>query len=39
LLIEWPVDQAEPVKYSLSTLLATTSLNDLVSAVCQRWRI
>lgn len=39
LLIEWPADQAEPVKYILSTLPATISLNDLVSAAYQRWRI
>ena len=39
LLIEWPMDQAEPVKYILSTLPESTPLNDLVSAVYQRWRI
>jgi SRSO17 transposase len=39
LLIEWPADQAEPVKYILSTLPASTPLNDLVSAAYQRWRI
>ena len=39
LLIEWPADQAEPVKYILSTLPASISLNDLVSAAYQRWRI
>ena len=39
LLIEWPADQAEPVKYILSTLPETTSLGDLVSAAYQRWRI
>ncbi len=39
LLIEWPADQAEPVKYILSTLPATISLNDLVSTAYQRWRI
>jgi len=39
LLIEWPADQAEPVKYILSTLPETTSLNDLVNAAYQRWRI
>jgi SRSO17 transposase len=39
LLIEWPADQAEPVKYILSTLPETTSLSDLVSAAYQRWRI
>ena len=39
LLIEWPVEQAEPVKYILSTLPESTALNDLVSCVYQRWRI
>jgi SRSO17 transposase len=31
--------QAEPTKYFLSTLPATTPLNELVSAAHQRWRI
>ncbi len=39
LLIEWPVEQAEPVKYILSTLPESTPLNDLVSSAYQRWRI
>lgn len=39
LLIEWPVEQAEPVKYILSTLLESTPLNDLVDSAYQRWRI
>ena len=39
LLIEWPADQKEPVKYILSTLPEDTPLNDLVSAAYQRWRI
>jgi SRSO17 transposase len=39
LLIEWPADQAEPVKYILSTLPENTPLNDLVNAAYQRWRI
>ena len=39
LLIEWPVDQHEPLKYWLSTLPADTALNDLVAAAHQRWRI
>lgn len=39
LLIEWPVEQAEPVKYILSTLPESTALNDLVSCAYQRWRI
>ena len=39
LLIEWPVEQAEPVKYILSTLPESTPLKDLVSCAYQRWRI
>lgn len=39
LLIEWPVEQAEPVKYILSTLPESTPLNDLVGCAYQRWRI
>lgn len=39
LLIEWPVGQAEPVKYILSTLPESTPLNDLVGSAYQRWRI
>ena len=39
LLIEWPADQDEPLKYWLSTLPADTPLNDLVAAAHQRWRI
>jgi SRSO17 transposase len=39
LLIEWPQAQDEPTKYFLATLPATTSLQDLVSAAHQRWRI
>lgn len=39
LLIEWPVEQAEPVKYILSTLPESTALNDLVGCAYQRWRI
>jgi SRSO17 transposase len=39
LLIEWPADQDEPLKYWLSTLPADTALNDLVAAAHQRWRI
>jgi SRSO17 transposase len=39
LLIEWPADQDEPLKYWLSTLPAGTALNDLVAAAHQRWRI
>ncbi len=39
LLIEWPVDQAEPSKYWLSTLPAGTALVDLVKTAKMRWRI
>ena len=39
LLIEWPVERAEPVKYILSTLPESTPLNDLVGCAYQRWRI
>jgi len=39
LLIEWPQDQPEPVKYILSTLPEDIALGDLVSCAYQRWRI
>lgn len=39
LIIEWPKDQAEPVKYILSTLPEGTPLNGLIGAAYQRWRI
>lgn len=39
LLIEWPADQAEPVKYILSSLPESTALDDLVGCAYQRWRI
>ena len=39
LLIEWPAEQQEPVKYILSTLPEDTPLNELVGAAYQRWRI
>ena len=39
LLIEWPTDQAEPIKYILSTLTEDMPIKDLVSAAYQRWRI
>ncbi|MCA1606712.1 MAG: IS701 family transposase [Acidobacteria bacterium] len=39
LLIEWPVDQAEPSKYWLSTLPAGTALVELVRVAKMRWRI
>ena len=39
LLIEWPRDEAEPTKYWLSTLPATTPVADLVRLAKLRWRI
>lgn len=39
LLIEWPKGEAEPTKYWLSTLPATTKLADLVATTKLRWRI
>jgi SRSO17 transposase len=39
LLIEWPKNQAEPSKYWLATLPATTSLVQLVKTAKMRWRI
>ena len=39
LLIEWPIDQAEPTKYWLSTLPADSALVDLVKTAKMRWRI
>lgn len=39
LLIEWPKGEAEPTKYWLSTLPATTKRADLVAMAKQRWRI
>ncbi len=39
LLIEWPRDEAEPTKYWLSTLPATTPIADLVRLAKLRWRI
>ncbi len=38
-LIEWSSDEAEPTKYFLSTLPATTGRRDLVNATKLRWRI
>jgi SRSO17 transposase len=38
-LIEWPLDEAEPTKYFLSTLPATISRRALVNATKLRWRI
>ena len=39
LLIEWPKNEAEPIKYFLSTLAATTPLRELVRVTKLRWRI
>ena len=39
LLIEWPIDDAEPLKYYLSNLPEDTALNDLVAQAHMRWRI
>jgi hypothetical protein len=39
LLAEWPVGQAEPVKYWLSNLPETTPLVELVRLGKLRWRI
>jgi SRSO17 transposase len=39
LLIEWPEDDAEPLKYYLSTLPESITLNDLVTQAHMRWRI
>lgn len=39
LLIEWPEDDPEPLKYWLSTLPADTPLDELVATAKLRWRI
>ena len=39
LLIEWPKNEAEPVKYFLSTLPAATPVQELVRVAKLRWRI
>jgi SRSO17 transposase len=39
LLVEWPAGEPEPTKYYLSTLPADTTLEALVAAAHQRWRI
>jgi len=39
LLVEWPKDDAEPIKYFLSTLPADTSIQELVRVAKLRWRI
>jgi SRSO17 transposase len=39
LLIEWPLDEKEPMKFWLSTLDATVTFAHLVHMTKQRWRI
>ena len=39
LLVEWPEGEEAPTKYSLSTLPATASLQDLVHSQKTRWMI
>jgi SRSO17 transposase len=39
LLVEWPLDESLPTKYWLSTLDASTGLQDLVDTAKLRWRI
>ncbi|MGH8518853.1 MAG: IS701 family transposase [Panacagrimonas sp.] len=39
LLIEWPLDEKEPMKFWLSTLGATITFAHLVHMTKQRWRI
>jgi SRSO17 transposase len=39
LLVEWPADKAEPVKYWLSNLPETTPMVELVRLGKLRWRI
>ena len=39
LLIEWPEDSPEPIKYWLSTLPPSTSLRRLVDSAQLRWRV
>jgi hypothetical protein len=39
LLVEWPADKPEPVKYWLSNLPETTPLVELVRLGKLRWRI
>jgi SRSO17 transposase len=39
LLIEWPTGEAEPTKYFLSTLPASTPLKELIRVAKLRWRI
>ena len=39
LLVEWPANDAEPLKYYLSTLPEDIPLNELVAQAHRRWRI
>ena len=39
LLVEWPKEEAEPIKYVLSTLPADTPLKELARVTKLRWRI
>ena len=39
LLIEWPADKDEPLKYWLSTMPADTAIAELVDTAKLRWRI
>ena len=39
LLIEWPAEDADPLKYYLSSLPEDIALNDLVAQAHMRWRI
>jgi len=39
LVIEWPSDQEEPIKFWLSTLAGNLSLKKLVASIMGRWRI
>jgi SRSO17 transposase len=39
LLVEWPKDEAEPIKYFVSTLPADTPIQELVRVAKLRWRI
>jgi SRSO17 transposase len=39
LVIEWPKGEAEPTKYSLSSLPSSTSMPELVRLIKLRWRV
>lgn len=39
LMIEWPEDAAEPIKYWLSTMPPETAIEDLIRTAKLRWRI